>query len=178
MHTHTHTQKKSREESEGEGSGVEIIENRPYTDGPNGSGQYTYKIFHIGRHLPSWFRSMAPKTALEVHEEAWNAYPYTKTKFSVPFVEKFSMEVETYFEPDAGTQVQTVVKVNPSTLCSVCDVTSGIGSRKGGRGGGGWVHRLGEDSMAASGLGSRRFLVGTGQTVSLLLRTNGFLFHF
>ncbi len=27
-------QKKSREESEGEGSGVEILENRPYTDGP------------------------------------------------------------------------------------------------------------------------------------------------
>ena len=84
---------------------MEIIENCPYTDGPNGSGQYTYKIYHIGRHLPSWFRSIAPKTALEVHEESWNAYPYTKTKFSVPFVDKFSLEVETYFEPDGGSQV-------------------------------------------------------------------------
>ena len=99
-------QKKSREESEGRSSGVEIIENCPYTDGPNGSGQYTYKIYHIGRHLPSWFRSIAPKTALEVHEESWNAYPYTKTKFSVPFVDKFSLEVETYFEPDGGSQVK------------------------------------------------------------------------
>ncbi len=98
-------QKKSREESEGRSSGVEIIENHPYTDGPNGSGQYTYKIYHIGRHLPSWFPSIAPKTALEVHEESWNAYPYTKTKFSVPFVDKFSLEVETYFEPDGGSQV-------------------------------------------------------------------------
>ena len=50
---------------------------------------------------------MAPKTALEVHEESWNAYPYTKTRFSVPFVDKFSLEVETFFEQDAGTQVQT-----------------------------------------------------------------------
>ncbi len=37
-------QKKSREESEGEGSAVEILENHPYEDGPNGSGQYTYKV--------------------------------------------------------------------------------------------------------------------------------------
>ena len=102
-------QKKSREESEGHSSGVEILENHPYTDGPNGSGQYTYKIYHIGRHLPSWFRSIAPKTALEVHEESWNAYPYTKTKFSVPFVDKFSLEVETYFEPDSGSQVHVDV---------------------------------------------------------------------
>ena len=41
-------QKKSREESEGRDSAVEILENRPYTDGPQGCGQYTYKIFHIG----------------------------------------------------------------------------------------------------------------------------------
>ena len=27
---------------------MEILENHPYTDGPSGSGQYTYKIFHIG----------------------------------------------------------------------------------------------------------------------------------
>ena len=40
-------QKKSREESEGHESGVEIIENRPYTDGPFGSGQYTYKVYYI-----------------------------------------------------------------------------------------------------------------------------------
>ena len=40
-------QKKSREESEGEDSGVEIIENRPYEEGPFGSGQYTYKVRDI-----------------------------------------------------------------------------------------------------------------------------------
>jgi len=46
------TQKKSREESSGAGSGVEILVNRPYTEGPGGNGQYTYKIYHIGSHLP------------------------------------------------------------------------------------------------------------------------------
>ena len=105
---HVALQKKSREESEGEGSAVEFLENRPYNNGPQNSGQYTYKVYHIGHHIPSWFRSIVPKTALEVHEESWNAYPYTKTKFSVPFVDKFSMEVETYFQPDSGHQVREV----------------------------------------------------------------------
>ena len=45
------TQKKSREESEGEGSGVEIMINEPYEEGPGGKGQYTRKIYHVGRHL-------------------------------------------------------------------------------------------------------------------------------
>ena len=63
-------------------------------------------LLTAGRHLPSWFRSIAPKTALEVHEESWNAYPYTKTKFSVPYVEKFSLEIETKFEADNGCQVR------------------------------------------------------------------------
>lgn len=73
-------QKKSREESCGEGSGVEILENKPYTDGPGGSGQYTHKVYHIGMHIPSWFRSILPKAALRVEEESWNAYPYTRTR--------------------------------------------------------------------------------------------------
>uniref|UniRef100_A0A8C2ERL4 Phosphatidylinositol transfer protein membrane associated 2 n=1 Tax=Cyprinus carpio TaxID=7962 RepID=A0A8C2ERL4_CYPCA len=97
-------QKKSREESEGEGSGVEIMENRPYTDGPGGSGQYTHKVYHIGQHIPSWFRSILPKAALRVEEESWNAYPYTRTRYTCPFVEKFSIDIETYYKPDTGCQ--------------------------------------------------------------------------
>lgn len=75
-------QKKSREESCGEGSGVEILENKPYTDGPGGTGQYTHKVYHIGMHIPSWFRSILPKAALRVEEESWNAYPYTRTRYA------------------------------------------------------------------------------------------------
>ncbi|XP_072443748.1 membrane-associated phosphatidylinositol transfer protein 2 isoform X2 [Chiloscyllium punctatum] len=97
-------QKKSREETSGEGSGVEILENRPYNDGPGGSGQYTRKVYHIGMHIPSWFRSILPKAALRVEEESWNAYPYTRTRYTCPFVEKFSIDIETYYKPDSGDQ--------------------------------------------------------------------------
>ncbi|XP_024130399.1 membrane-associated phosphatidylinositol transfer protein 2 isoform X1 [Oryzias melastigma] len=97
-------QKKSREESCGEGSGVEILENKPYTDGPGGTGQYTHKVYHIGMHIPSWFRSILPKAALRVEEESWNAYPYTRTRYTCPFVEKFSIDIETYYKADTGNQ--------------------------------------------------------------------------
>ncbi|XP_074493992.1 membrane-associated phosphatidylinositol transfer protein 2-like isoform X5 [Sebastes fasciatus] len=97
-------QRKSRDESCGEGSGVEILENKPYTDGPGGTGQYTHKVYHIGMHIPSWFRSILPKAALRVEEESWNAYPYTRTRYTCPFVEKFSIDIETYYKPDTGNQ--------------------------------------------------------------------------
>uniref|UniRef100_A0AAG5DMX9 DDHD domain-containing protein n=1 Tax=Anopheles atroparvus TaxID=41427 RepID=A0AAG5DMX9_ANOAO len=96
--------KKSREESSGAGSGVEIIVNEPYQDGPGGNGQYTRKIYHVGSHLPGWIKGLLPKSALTVEEEAWNAYPYTKTRYTCPFVEKFSLEIETYYFPDNGHQ--------------------------------------------------------------------------
>uniref|UniRef100_A0A673ZCT3 Phosphatidylinositol transfer protein membrane associated 2 n=1 Tax=Salmo trutta TaxID=8032 RepID=A0A673ZCT3_SALTR len=97
-------QKKSRNETCGEGSGVEILENKPYENGPGGIGQYTHKVYHIGMHIPSWFRSILPKAALRVEEESWNAYPYTRTRYTCPFVEKFSIDIETYYKPDTGNQ--------------------------------------------------------------------------
>lgn len=107
--------KKSREESSGEGSGVEILVNEPYEDGPGGKGQYTQKIYHVGSHLPGWFKSLLPKSALTVSEEAWNAYPYTKTRYTCPFVEKFSLEIETYYFADNGHQ-ENVFKLTGSEL--------------------------------------------------------------
>ncbi|XP_037835509.1 membrane-associated phosphatidylinositol transfer protein 2 isoform X1 [Kryptolebias marmoratus] len=97
-------QKKSREESCGEGNGVEILENKPYEDGPGGLGQYTHKVYHIGKHIPSWFCAILPQAALRVEEESWNAYPYTRTRYTCPFVEKFSIDIETYYKPDTGNQ--------------------------------------------------------------------------
>jgi len=106
-------QKKSLQESTGSGSAVEIIENKPYENGPGGSGQYTKKIFHIGSHLPAWLKSLLPKTALRVEEEAWNAYPYTKTRHTCPFIEKFFIDIETYYLPDNG---QTMINNDPYRL--------------------------------------------------------------
>ncbi|KAL0272196.1 UNVERIFIED_CONTAM: hypothetical protein PYX00_005270 [Menopon gallinae] len=97
--------KKSREESKGAGSGVEILINEPYEDGPGGKGgQYTKKMYHVGAHLPGWIKSLLPKSALTVEEEAWNAYPYTKTRYTCPLFEKLSVEIETYYFPDNGFQ--------------------------------------------------------------------------
>uniref|UniRef100_H2Y8N0 DDHD domain-containing protein n=1 Tax=Ciona savignyi TaxID=51511 RepID=H2Y8N0_CIOSA len=95
-------QKKSREESQGTESGVEIIQNKPYEDGPGGSGQYTQKIYHISKHIPGWLVAILPKDALIVEEEAWNAYPYTRTRYTCPFIEKFSIDIETRYFDDTG----------------------------------------------------------------------------
>ncbi|XP_034239882.1 protein retinal degeneration B isoform X2 [Thrips palmi] len=107
--------KKSRDESKGTGSGVEILVNEPYEGGPGGTGQYTHKVYHVGSHLPGWFKSLLPKSALTVEEEAWNAYPYTKTRYTCPFVEKFSLEIETRYFPDNGYQ-ENVFQLQGSDL--------------------------------------------------------------
>ncbi|KJE96268.1 retinal degeneration B-PD [Capsaspora owczarzaki ATCC 30864] len=96
--------KKSREESEGEGSGIEILVNEPYENGPGGKGQFTRKIYHVGRHLPSWIKAVLPKSAFILYEEAWNAYPYTRTKYQCPLVDKFVLDIETRFYNDDGSQ--------------------------------------------------------------------------
>ncbi|XP_031549781.1 membrane-associated phosphatidylinositol transfer protein 2-like [Actinia tenebrosa] len=108
-------QKKSRLESTGEGSGVEILENHPYRNKEGERGQYTKKIYHIGNHLPGWLKAILPKSALRVEEEAWNAYPYTKMRTTCPFVEKFVVDVETYYLPDAG-QTENVFNLSPTEL--------------------------------------------------------------
>lgn len=69
----------------------------------------------MGSHLPGWIKSLLPKSALTTEEEAWNAYPYTKTRYTCPFVEKFSIEIETYYFPDDGHQ-DNVFKLSGSDL--------------------------------------------------------------
>ena len=52
-----------------------------------------------------WLKALLPKSALIVEEKAWNAYPYTKTRYSCPFVEKtFFIEIETRYFDDDGRQ--------------------------------------------------------------------------
>lgn len=65
-----------------------------------------------------------------MEEEAWNAYPYTKTIYRCPFIEKFVLEIETVYHNDGGVQ-DNVFKLSPSDLrertvgecCSDCQVT-------------------------------------------------------
>lgn len=87
----------------GHGEGIEIIENRPFDD-ENGKGQYTHKVIHLASRLPGWARAFLPTSALQVVEKAWNAYPYCKTVYSVPFFgERVSITITTKYLPDAGT---------------------------------------------------------------------------
>ncbi|KAK2537491.1 hypothetical protein Q9233_002795, partial [Columba guinea] len=62
----------------GGGEGVEVLVNEPYErDGER--GQYTHKIYHLQSKVPTFVRMLAPEGALDIHEKAWNAYPYCRT---------------------------------------------------------------------------------------------------
>ncbi|CAH1719814.1 unnamed protein product [Chironomus riparius] len=72
----------------GGGEGIEVLKNEPFENfpllgGKYSSGQYTYKIYHLASKVPTMIRLLAPKGSLEIHEEAWNAYPYCRTVITV-----------------------------------------------------------------------------------------------
>ena len=54
--------------------------------------------------LSGWLKALVPKTAFCVEEEAWNAYPYTKTRYTCSMIDKFNIEVETVYTNDGGHQ--------------------------------------------------------------------------
>lgn len=60
-----------------------------FPGGKYSSGQYTYKIYHLASKVPAMIRLLAPKGSLEIHEEAWNAYPYCRTVITVRFSLRF-----------------------------------------------------------------------------------------
>lgn len=108
--------KKSRLESDGQGSGVEIVVNEPYTEGPgDGPGQYTHKLYHISAHLPVWLRGFLPKSLSTISEEAWNAYPYSKNKIYAPYMDRFSVEIESKYLI-GGTDRENVFELNSDQL--------------------------------------------------------------
>ncbi|XP_066937644.1 phosphatidylinositol transfer protein alpha isoform-like isoform X2 [Macrobrachium rosenbergii] len=93
----------------GGGEGIEVLKNEPFDNypllgGKYCKGQYTYKIYHLKSKVPSFIRLLAPEGSLEVHEEAWNAYPYCKTVISNPgyMKEAFYITIETLHAPDDG----------------------------------------------------------------------------
>lgn len=91
----------------GGGDGVEVLKNHPFTNHEQyGSGQYTYKIYHLKSKLPRWMAALAPAAYLEVHEEAWNAYPYCRTVITNPEFMKDDMKlvIETWHKPGKGEQ--------------------------------------------------------------------------
>ncbi|XP_019506018.1 PREDICTED: phosphatidylinositol transfer protein alpha isoform isoform X2 [Hipposideros armiger] len=88
----------------GGGEGVEVLVNEPYEkDGEK--GQYTHKIYHLQSKVPTFVRMLAPEGALNIHEKAWNAYPYCRTVITNEYMkEDFLIKIETWHKPDLGTQ--------------------------------------------------------------------------
>ena len=87
----------------GGGEGVECLVNTTYTDidlfknAKGTNGQYTKKVYYIRDQVPSILRGLAPHGAMELLEESWNAFPYTKTVATNPgyMKEKFYIQVDT-----------------------------------------------------------------------------------
>jgi len=101
----------SRNETGG-GEGVEVLKNEPFENvpllgGKFSKGQYTKKIYHLASKVPYLVRSLAPTGSLEVHEEAWNAYPYCKTVLTNPgyMKENFIIKIESFYRPSRGEEV-------------------------------------------------------------------------
>ncbi|ELU07067.1 hypothetical protein CAPTEDRAFT_164238 [Capitella teleta] len=102
----------------GGGEGIEVLKNEPFPsedpsvmpktpllDGTYDKGQFTHKIYHLASKVPKFIRLIAPKGSLEIHEEAWNAYPYCRTVISNPdyMKENFVIKIETMHVQDDGT---------------------------------------------------------------------------
>ncbi|XP_063853470.1 phosphatidylinositol transfer protein beta isoform-like isoform X3 [Scylla paramamosain] len=93
----------------GGGEGIEVLKNEPFENYPllgdeYNKGQYTYKIYHLKSKVPAFIRLLAPEGSLEMHEEAWNAYPYCRTIISNPgyMKENFYITIESLHVLDNG----------------------------------------------------------------------------
>lgn len=118
----------------GGGEGIEVLKNEPFDNypllgGKYSKGQYTYKIYHLASKVPTFIRLLVPKGALEIHEEAWNAYPYCRTIITNPgyMKENFSILIESYHIADRGDQ-ENVHELSPEKLKKREIVTIDIGN--------------------------------------------------
>ncbi|XP_003747306.1 phosphatidylinositol transfer protein alpha isoform [Galendromus occidentalis] len=108
----------------GGGEGVEVRRNEPFDNvpllgGKYTKGQYTYKVYHLQSKVPAIIRKIAPKGSLELHEEAWNAYPYCKTVLTNPdyMKQNFLISIETMHCQDEGDQ-ENVHELTPEQVKS------------------------------------------------------------
>ncbi|XP_060906322.1 cytoplasmic phosphatidylinositol transfer protein 1b [Labrus mixtus] len=88
-------------EQSGGGEGVEVVTNETDIHPQHGQGQLTEKRIYLSSKLPSWAKAFVPRF-FYVTEKAWNFYPYTITEYSVSFLPKFTIRIETRFENNNG----------------------------------------------------------------------------
>ncbi|KAI7894333.1 uncharacterized protein EV154DRAFT_600203 [Mucor mucedo] len=103
-------------EQTGGGEGVEIVKNEPYEKG-NEKGQYTYKIFRLASRVPAVVRAVAPAGALDLYEEAWNAYPYCKTVLKNGYMkDSFSIVYETLHVDESRGEIENALNISKEDL--------------------------------------------------------------
>lgn len=105
----------------GGGEGIEVLKNEPFNDhallnGKYSSGQYTYKIYHLASKVPAFIRLLAPKGSLEIHEEAWNAYPYCRTVITVclfffSFIKSIFLSLFIHFFKEENLLIKFTTKI-------------------------------------------------------------------
>ncbi|XP_063343854.1 cytoplasmic phosphatidylinositol transfer protein 1b isoform X1 [Pelmatolapia mariae] len=105
-------------EQSGGGEGVEVVRNEPDNHPKYGAGQLTEKRIYLSSKLPSWVKAFVPRF-FYVTEKAWNFYPYTITEYSVSFLPKFSIRIETRFENNNGDN-DNVFGDKPTPAENVC----------------------------------------------------------
>ncbi|CAG8677215.1 21039_t:CDS:2 [Rhizophagus irregularis] len=95
----------------GGGEGVEVLKNEPY-ENAEGKGQYTYKIYHLSSKVPAIIRAIAPSGALELYEEAWNAYPHCKTVLT----DNFKLVTETMHVDNSRGEIDNALNISQDLL--------------------------------------------------------------
>lgn len=125
----------------GGGEGIEVLKNEPFTNccpllgGEYTSGQYTHKVYHVERKTPNLIKLILPKGSLKVHEESWNAYPYTKTVLTNPGYMKdgFRLDIESLHRNDRGDE-ENILQLPSDVLCkrrvTVIDIANDSVSRR------------------------------------------------
>ncbi|KAI8081416.1 uncharacterized protein BX664DRAFT_380560 [Halteromyces radiatus] len=104
-------------EQTGGGEGVEVLKNEPYEKENGEKGQYTYKVFHLASKVPSYVRAVIPASALEIYEEAWNAYPYCKTVLTNGYMkESFSITYETLHVDGSRGELDNALNISSQDL--------------------------------------------------------------
>ncbi|CAG0879124.1 unnamed protein product [Cyprideis torosa] len=104
----------------GGGEGVEVLKNEPFSNFPllggrYSTGQYTYKIYRLGSKVPGFIRMIAPKGSLEIHEEAWNAYPYCRTVLTAHQLPPEKLKEREVVKIDIANDPVSTVDYNPAT---------------------------------------------------------------
>ena len=106
----------------GGGEGVEYIKIEEFTGFPLfedrfSSGTYTYKIYHLASRIPRFIRLLFAKNTMDIHEEAWNAFPYCRTVITNPgyMKDNFSIVIESMHQNDRGDQ-ENVHSLSPELL--------------------------------------------------------------